>query len=65
MQENDQQQRPDDADQEEHVILRGQSLSQIAFQYGISVDELRRMNHIDNPADLVPGQVIIVKVDQP
>ncbi len=65
VQENDQQQRPDDADQEEHVILRGQSLSQIAFQYGISVDELRRMNYIDNPADLVPGQVIIVKVDQP
>ena len=58
VQESDEQDRPTDADQEGHVILRGQSLSQIAFQYGVSVDELRRINHIENPQLIRPGQVI-------
>ncbi len=58
VQESDQQERADNADQEEHVILRGQSLSQIAFQYNVSMDELLRINHIENPQLIRPGQVI-------
>jgi N-acetylmuramoyl-L-alanine amidase len=43
---------------EEHVIVRGESLSQIAFRYGTTVQTLRALNHIGNPRLVRPGQTI-------
>ncbi len=59
--EDDQRQREStdtDTEQQEHTIVRGESLSQIAFRYGTTVQELRRINHIENPRLIRPGQVI-------
>ncbi len=56
--EEDQRQRNSDTQQEEHVIVRGETLSQIAFRYGTTVQELRRVNQIKNPRLIRPGQVI-------
>ncbi len=50
--------RNDDTTVQEHVIVRGESLSQIAFRYGTSVQSLRALNHIENPRLIRPGQVI-------
>jgi len=59
LQEEDERQRSSsETQQEQHTIVRGESLSQIAFRYGTTVQELRRINNIDNPRMLRPGQVI-------
>ena len=42
----------------EHVVVRGESLSQIAFRYGTTVQTLRALNHIENPRLIHPGQTI-------
>ena len=49
-----------DTEQQQHTIVRGENLSQIAFRYGTTVQELRRINHIDNPRLIRPGQVILL-----
>ncbi len=41
-----------------HIVKRGETLSQIAFRYGTSVQMLRKLNHITNPRLIRPGQVI-------
>ena len=56
--ETDEAPRGADAVAEEHVVVRGESLSQIAFRYGASVQTLRALNHIDNPRLIRPGQII-------
>ncbi len=58
--EENQRQRNSDTQQEQHVIVRGETLSQIAFRYGTTVQELRRVNQIKNPRLIRPGQVIKV-----
>ncbi len=50
--------RDGDTVAEEHVIVRGESLSQIAFRYGASVQALRALNHIENPRLIRPGQIL-------
>jgi len=50
--------RNDDTTEEEHVVVRGETLSQIAFRYGASVQTLRALNNIDNPRLIRPGQII-------
>ncbi|HIQ11986.1 MAG TPA: LysM peptidoglycan-binding domain-containing protein [Caldilineales bacterium] len=58
-QEEDQRERDSSGtEQEEHTVVRGESLSQIAFRYGTTVQELRRINHIENPRLIRPGQVL-------
>ena len=47
--------RNDGATVREHVITRGETLSQIAFRYGASVQALRALNHIENPRLIRPG----------
>jgi len=56
--ETDEVTRGADVVAEEHVVVRGESLSQIAFRYGSSVQTLRALNHIDNPRLIRPGQII-------
>ena len=38
----------------------GETLSEIAARYGVSVDALQRWNHIENPDLVLVGQKIVV-----
>ena len=43
-----------------HIVQAGESLSQIAEDYGISLDDLMRANGIDNPDAIIIGQVLLL-----
>ena len=43
-----------------HTVARGETLTSIAKTYHVTVDELQRANHIDNPLKLLAGQTITV-----
>ncbi len=44
-----------------HVVAPGESLAQIASQYGVSVGQLIEMNGLSDPQSIKPGQTLIVK----
>lgn len=44
----------------EHVVQKGESLSTIAKQYGVSVDALAKANNLANPNELKIGQKLII-----
>ena len=41
-----------------HIVARGETLTSIAKMYGVSVAELQKYNHIDNPLKLMAGQTL-------
>lgn len=43
-----------------HEVRRGETLYRIAKKYGISVDELRRLNNLNQGRDIYPGQKLLV-----
>jgi hypothetical protein len=43
-----------------HLVSRGETLYRISKQYGISVDDLRRLNNMDPKALIHPGQKLLV-----
>ncbi len=43
-----------------HVVARGETLTSIAKTYGVSVSELQKYNHIDNPLKLLAGQTLLI-----
>lgn len=43
-----------------HTVSRGETLTSIAKIYKVSVDELQKFNHIDNPLKLQVGQTIMI-----
>jgi LysM repeat protein len=43
-----------------HVVARGETLTSIAKMYGVSVSDLQKYNHIDNPLKLQAGQTILI-----
>lgn len=44
-----------------HIVQKGETLWRIAKQYGIGLDELKRLNtHLANPDYIVPGMEIIL-----
>jgi LysM repeat protein len=43
-----------------HVVSRGETLYRISKEYGISVDDLRRLNNMDPKALIHPGQKLLV-----
>jgi hypothetical protein len=43
-----------------HVVSRGETLYRISKKYGISVDELRRINNMDPSSIIHPGQELLV-----
>lgn len=45
-------------DQHSVVVLKGDTLGQIANEYNCSVEELAKYNNIKNPGLIYPGQVI-------
>jgi len=46
----------------QHRIAQGDTLSSIATQYGVSIDDLRRWNQIDDPSLIKFGQELTVYV---
>ncbi len=43
-----------------HLVSRGETLYRISKKYGISVDDLRRLNNMDPKALIHPGQKLLV-----
>ena len=43
-----------------HLVSRGETLYRISKKYGISVDDLRRLNNMDPNALIHPGQKLLV-----
>jgi LysM repeat protein len=43
-----------------HIVARGETLTSIAKMYGVSVSELQKYNHIDNPLKLLAGQTLLI-----
>ncbi|PYK30704.1 MAG: hypothetical protein DME57_06105 [Verrucomicrobia bacterium] len=41
-----------------HVVARGETLTSIAKMHGVSVSDLQKFNHIDNPLKLLAGQTL-------
>jgi LysM repeat protein len=41
-----------------HVVARGETLTSIAKMYNVSVSDLQKFNHIDNPLKLLAGQTL-------
>ena len=43
-----------------HVVARGETLTSIAKMHGVTVSELQKYNHIDNPLKLLAGQTLLI-----
>jgi FOG: LysM repeat len=43
-----------------HVVMKGETLTAIAKQYKISVEELQKFNHIEDGRKLQAGQTIMI-----
>ena len=43
-----------------HVVARGETLTSIAKMHNVSVGELQKYNHIDNPLKLQAGQTLLI-----
>ena len=43
-----------------HVVARGESLSQIAGKYGLTVEKLRNLNRMTPRQNIQPGQKLLV-----
>lgn len=47
-----------------HVVQQGDTLQAIAFDFGVSVEALQRVNAIENPQFLQVGQRLVIPVDE-
>lgn len=45
-----------------HVVARGETLTSIAKMHGVTVSELQKFNHIENPLLLRAGQTIMIPI---
>jgi LysM repeat protein len=43
-----------------HVVARGETLTSIAKMHNVSVSDLQKFNHIDNPLKLQAGQTLLI-----
>jgi LysM repeat protein len=43
-----------------HIVARGETLTSIAKMHGVSVSDLQKYNHIENPLKLQAGQTILI-----
>ena len=43
-----------------HTVARGETLTSIAKAHGVSISDLQKYNHIDNPLKLQAGQTIMI-----
>jgi LysM repeat protein len=44
----------------EHIVARGESISLIAAEYGVSMEEIIELNDLRNPNRIVPGQRLLI-----
>jgi LysM repeat protein len=52
--------RPSPANGTTHVVTRGETLTSIAKQYKVGVEELQKFNHIEDGRKLQAGQTIMI-----
>jgi nucleoid-associated protein YgaU len=45
-----------------YVVKRGDTLSSIAAQFGVTWQSIVDLNHLDNPNHIEPGQVLLIPV---
>lgn len=45
-----------------YVVKRGDRLSSIAAQFGVSIDAIVELNHLENPDHIEVGQVLLIPV---
>jgi LysM repeat protein len=43
-----------------HIVSRGETLTSIAHMHNVSVSDLQKFNHIDNPTKLQAGQTLLI-----
>jgi LysM repeat protein len=43
-----------------HTVARGETLTSIAKAHGVSISDLQKYNHIENPLKLQAGQTIMI-----
>ena len=48
-----------------HIVARGETLTSIAKMHGVSVGDLQKSNHIDNPLKLQAGQTLVIPTPTP
>ncbi len=51
---------PASAEKQYHKVRKGETLSRISKQYGISMEELRKLNHLSQDQPPRPGQKLLV-----
>ena len=51
---------PIPADANTHVVARGETLTSIAKQHKVTIDELQKFNHIENDRKLQIGQTLVI-----
>jgi LysM repeat protein len=51
---------PIPANADTHVVARGETLTSIAKQHKVSVDQLQKLNHIENDRKLQIGQTLVI-----
>jgi L,D-transpeptidase ErfK/SrfK len=44
----------------EYVVARGDSLTSVAARFGVGVETLREINHLDRQGRLMPGQALVI-----
>lgn len=48
------------ADANTHVVARGETLTSIAKLHKVTIDELQKLNHIEDARKLQPGQTLLL-----
>jgi LysM repeat protein len=43
-----------------HIVARGETLTSIAKTYNVSITDLQKYNHIENPLKLQAGQTLVI-----
>lgn len=61
VQENTQLQRAFDGEEEYHIVQKGETLYRIAMKYGTTMQEILRLNNIQNADHIVEGQRLRVR----
>jgi len=54
----------DNANTKTHIVAKGETLTQISKQYGVSVEEIEQLNKIGDAKKLQAGQTIKIPASQ-
>jgi LysM repeat protein len=44
-----------------HVVKSGENLYRISLNYGLKVDDIRKLNNLNKTSQIIPGQTLVVK----